>query len=294
MDRHGRNRTRHLRLLRRPLPIFKYPLPLKKGLTFEYQSTRGTVRARVEGPVALATPAGKFTCLLIVEDHEDGEERWQQKLWVAPGVGHVKQISRVGKEFTSTLVSHKKPRQVKAQPGARIVSTFDAGNPIGSPLFPRAMWAAGTGDLQCSSIADIDPSGGAAGTPFCLRWTYHARGTWVNVGFTPSGVWGVPVDLTRYARLSFYIKGLTQERIVLTFIATRAEGGGMDFHHVPLQVATEWQEATIDLKTRPELAQVDWKRVHTITIGTSTEGEASGVISIDEVMLHTAKQIGEF
>ena len=46
----------------------------------------------------------------------------------------------------------------------------------------------------------------------------------------------------------------------------------------------------IDLKARPELAEVDWKTVHTITIGTSTEGEVSGVISIDEIMLHSPNQ----
>jgi hypothetical protein len=273
------------------LPAFKYPLPLKKGLNFEYEAVLGKVRAKVEGPVTVDTPAGKFECLLIVEERENGAKRWQQKLWLAPGVGHVKHIFRMGQDMTSTLVSVRKPTQAKPVPGTQVVSTFDKGELMGSPLFPRARWAAGTGNLDSSSIADIDPVEGAVGTPFCLRWTYHARGTWVNVGFTPSGVWGVPLDLSPYTGLSFHIKGLTPERgIGVTFIATGPGGKGMRFYHVPVRVGIEWREVMIDLKARPELAEVDWKTVHTITIGTSTEGEVSGVISIDEIMLHSPNQ----
>ncbi len=277
-----------------PLPTLKYPLPLKKGLGYEYQTPRAKVRARVEGPATLKTPGGTFECLLIVEDCQDGAERWQQKLWVAPGVGHVKYIFRVKQDMTTTLVNHKKPRQVKAPPGAHVVSTFDVGDPMGSHLFPRAMWQAGAGGAMCSSVADIDPSGGAAGTPFCLRWTYHIRETWADVALTPSGVWEVPADLSRYDSISFYIRGLVPGQCMLTFITKSAEEQGKRFSHVPVQYGTEWQKIVIALKTQPQLKAADLTQVDRFTIGIHTEGEASGVIFIDEIMFHAARKMGEF
>lgn len=277
-----------------PRPRLKYPLPLKKGLTYQYESARGKVRARVEGPVAVEVPAGKFECLLIVEDHEDGEERWQQKLWLAPRVGPVKYILRNDQDYTLTLVSRQEPRQVKAQPGTAVVSTFDVGDPFGSPLFPRATWNAGAGKPGCSSVIDIDPSGGAAGTPFCLRWTYHTQGTWVNVSLIPSGVWGVPVDLSRYGSMSFYIKGLVPGTCSLTVMAKPAEGDGRRFRNIPIQVGAEWRKIVIGIKTHPQLKEMDLKQAYMLAFSAYSEGEASGVISIDEVMFHTAEKVGEF
>jgi len=206
----------------------------------------------------------------------------------------VKYILHSDQDYTLTLVSRQEPRQVKAQPGTAVVSTFDVGDPLGSPLFPRTMWAAGAGEARCSSVIDIDHSGGAAGTPFCLRWTYHTQGTWVSVNLVPSGVWGVPVDLSRYGSLSFYIKGLVPGQCSLSVMAKPAEGEGRRFSHIPIQFGTEWRKIVTSTETHPQVKEIDLKQVYMFGFGASSEGKASGVISIDEVMFHTAKKMAEF
>lgn len=71
-------------------PTWKCPFPLRAGQTYEYEGEAGPVRARVEGPEEIEVPAGKFTCLVCVEEREEAGERGAQKHWIAPRVGRVK------------------------------------------------------------------------------------------------------------------------------------------------------------------------------------------------------------
>jgi len=277
-----------------PHPSWKCPLPLKKGLTYEYVSESGKVRARVEAQEEIEVPAGKFTCLVCVEEREADGKRWTQKSWVAPRIGGVKFTVRIDQDYTISLTETHEPRRVQAQPGTFVVSTFDTGNPLGSPLFPRAMWDGVAGQPGRASTVDIEPSGGAAGTPFSLRWTYHTKGTWVAASMLPSGNMGEPVDLSRYGSLSFYIKGLTERDCALSIQAKAAEGERRIFARVPVRVTTQWRKVAIVFETQPQLKAIDRSQVYILGFGDFDEAEAANVVWIDEVMLHLAKRMGEF
>ena len=128
-----------------PHPALKIPLPLKTGMTYEYQSETGKVRARVEGPEEITVPAGKFTCLVCVEEREADGKRRIQKTWIAPKHGGVKFTLRLDQDYVMSLVRTEEPRRVEAKPGTDVLSTFDVGNPLSSPLFPKALWGGATG-----------------------------------------------------------------------------------------------------------------------------------------------------
>ena len=166
-----------------------------------------------------------------------------------------------------------------------MLSTFDTRDPLGSPLFPRAVWTGLGGLPGRASVVDIEPTGGAAGTPFSLRWTYHTRGTWVSAYMEPSGEWGRPVDLSRFGSVSFYVKGLSEGDCALTLRAKEAEGERVIMVHVPVHVTTEWRLVEIGEGT-PELERIDASEVYSFSFGTYSEGEASNVVWLDEVMLH--------
>ena len=276
-------------------PSWKYRLPLKAGLTYEYQSDSGLARVRVEGPEEIEVPAGKFNCLVCVEEREADGRRWTQKYWVAPRVGIVKLVVTGDRGFAVSQVRMEGPRRVEAPPGVDVMCTFDVGDPLGSPLFPKAVWSGRSGLPGRVSVVDIEPIGGAAGTPFCLRWTYHTKGTWVAAYMEPSGTGWQPVDLSRYELVSFYIKGLTEGDCALTIRAKSAAGERVIMVHVPIHVTTKWQLIEIGDGT-PQLEAIDASEIYSLSLGAYAEDEASNVIWVDEMMLHRegkAKQPGQ-
>lgn len=274
-------------------PSWKCRLPLKAGLTYEYQSDAGRARVRVEGPEEIEVPAGKFNCLVCVEEREEADgTRRKQKQWVAPRVGVVKLVATGDRGFALSQVRMEGPRRVEAPPGVDVMSTFDVGNPLGSPLFPKAVWSGRSGLPGRVSVVDIEPTGGAAGTPFCLRWTYHTKGTWVAAYMEPSGTAWRPVDLSRYGSVSFYIKGLTAGDCALTIRARSAAGNRVIMVHVPIQVTTEWKRVEIGDGT-PQLDAIDASETYSLSFGAYAEDEEANVIWLDEIMLHRAGQAGQ-
>ncbi len=271
-------------------PSWKCRLPLKAGLTYEYRSDSGLARVRVEGPVEIEVPAGKFNCLVCVEERQEADgTRRKQTLWVAPGVGIAKLEVAGERGFTLSHVDRQGPRVVEVPAGSDVVSTFDVGNPLGSPLFPKAVWSGRCGLPGRVSDLDIEPTGGAAGTPFCLRWTYHTKGTWVSAYMEPSGNGSEPVDFSRYESMSFYIKGLSEGECAVSIRAKAAEGNQVIMVHVPIQVTTKWKKIEIGEGT-PQLEAIDASQIYFFSLGVYDEGEASNVIWVDEVMLHRAGQ----
>ena len=269
-------------------PSWKCRLPLEAGSTYEYRSDSGLARVRVEGPEEIKVPAGKFNCLVCVEERRDADgARRELKLWIAPGVGFVKLVVTGERGFALPLVSREKPRVVEVPAGVDVVSTFDVGDPLGSPLFPRAVWSGRCGLPGRVSDLDIETSGGAAGTPFCLRWTYHTKGTWVSAYMEPSGTGSEPVDFSRYESMSFYIKGLTEGECAVSIRAKAAEGNQVIMVHIPVQVTTKWQRIEIGEGT-PQLEAIDASQIYFFSLGAYDEDEASNVIWVDEIMLHRA------
>ena len=265
------------------LPGDHFPLPLKEGMAFEYESTQGKVSARVVGTEAVEVPAGKFACLAVESKYTvDGEERTRTS-WVAPGIGTVKHVRQ---DLALTLASLNPTPEPKPEQGAVALNTFDTDEPLRSPLFARGTWGGWMGEPGRSSDVAIDPfTGGANGTPFCLRWTYTTLGTWVSTSIGPGG--GRPVDLSKYAGISFYVKGLLGKPCTMTIQAKAADGEQRAFAHIRFQVTAQWQKVIITPDTHPELDDLDLRKVYTIGLTDSArEGAAHNVVWLDEVKLH--------
>jgi len=260
-----------------------YPLPLKEGMAFEYESTRGKVQARVVRTEAVEVPAGKFACLAIESQLEVEGKKVTWTSWVAPGIGTVKEARA---NFTMVLAGLQPPVEPKPEKGAVALNTFDTDEPLRSPLFARQRWEAWMGEPGRSSDVDIDPfTGGAEGTPFCLRWTYTTIGTWVSTSISPGGT--RPADLSKYAGISFYVKGLLGKPCTMTFVAKAPEGEERAFAHIRFPVTQEWQKIIITPDTHPELGRIDLSRVESIGLSDAArEGAAHNVVWLDEVKLH--------
>ena len=274
------------------LPVDRCPLPLKTGMTFEYDSVKGKARVRVEGPETVETPAGKFTCLVIVREREADGKRTTQKEWVTAGAGTVK---AEWEGVVMTLTRTAGPATPEPEEGTVVLSTFDTPDPLRSPLFPRGVWNGMGGQPGIGSVVDIDPFvGGAAGTPFCLRWTYATVGTWASATLAPGGDPWSPVDLSKYGGVSFYIKGLIERPCSVSMQAKAADGEQNRFIHIPIQVTKQWQKVTLTPDTHPQMNEIDTKRVYIVGLGDSSEEGAANVIWLDEVKLLLQDDKGEF
>ncbi|NQT86357.1 FecR domain-containing protein [bacterium] len=271
------------------LPGSKHPLPLEEGMAFEYESTEGKVSARVVGTEAVEVPAGKFACLKIERTREvDGEERTRTS-WIAPGIGMVKEARG---DSNLALVRFQPTVEPKPEKGTVVLSSFDTDEPLLSPILGRGRWGAHMGEPGRSSDIDIDPfTGGANGTPFCLRWTYTTLGTWVSTSIGPGG--GRPADLSKYAGLSFYVKGLLGKPCTMTIVGKSPEGGDRPgLAHIRFQVTQKWQKIIITPDTHPELKKVDLRQVYSIGLSDyAKEGAAHNVIWLDEVKFHEDAQV---
>jgi ferric-dicitrate binding protein FerR (iron transport regulator) len=270
------------------LPGDHFPLPLKEGMGFEYESTQGKVSARVVGTEAVEVPAGKFACLAVESKYRvDGEERTRTS-WVAPGIGTVKHVRP---DLALTLASFKPAAEPKPEKGAVALNTFDTDEPLRSPLFARGRWGGWMGEPGRSSDVDIDPfTGGANGTPFCLRWTYTTLGTWVSASIAPGG--RALVDLSKYAGISFYVKGLLGKPCTMTIVGKAPAGEQAGLAHLRFQVTQKWQKIIVTPETHPELAKVDLRQVYSIGLSDyAKEGAAHNVIWLDEVKLHESAEL---
>jgi len=265
------------------LPQSRYPLPLKEGMSFEYESTGGKVRARVARTEAVQVPAGKFACLVLEREREANGRKEIIREWIAPALGTVKVA---GDDFVMALSQVEPPPRPKPEQGVAVLSTFDTGEPLRSPLFARARWGGWKGDPRMCSDVEIDPfTGGAEGTPFCMRWTYTTLGTWVSASISPGG--REPVDLSNYKGISFYVKGLLERRCTLTIQAKGADGQERAFAHIPVAVTREWRKVIITPQTHPELRKLDLSKVYSIGLtDAAKEGAAHNVVWLDQVKLH--------
>ncbi len=266
-------------------PSWRYPLPLKKGLEYEYEAVTGNAKGRVEGPEAVEVPAGKYTCLVCVEERAEGT----RKNWIAPGVGIVKVQIGDAEGFIVSLTKFEEP--YKAKPVAETVpmSTFDRGNLLGSALFPRARWHGVAGSPVSSSVVAIDPWTGAAGTPFSLKWAYHAKGTWVAASFNPSGDYERPADLSKHKFTTFWIKGARAGQCAVTIRASHAVEGGRINVSIPIRVTTQWRKVTLSDQVQEQLKTIDAKEVYSIGLSAYSQQEEANIIWLDEVIFHTGE-----
>lgn len=283
--------TAHYASFGATVPTWRCPLPLKKGLTYEYTSTDGPTKARVEGPETVKVGDKTYTCLVCVEQR--GEDR-VRKVWITPGVGTVKAIMSGEQDVEVAMTSLERPVNPKVPKGTAVLSTFDRDNPLGSPLFPKAAWGGAAGEPGRSSVVEIDPWNGAAGTPYSLKWTYHTKGTWAAASIVPAGDPNVSVDISRFASTSFYIKGLTARPCAVVIHAKAANEDRRTFVNIPIQVTTEWQKITLTSQTHPQLNEIDAREVYILGLSDFSQEAAANVIWLDEVMMHLPDDRGEF
>jgi len=267
-------------------PENKIPLPLQVGTTYTHRHGKTSIQGKVEGPVSVTVPAGAFQALLRVEQHEKDGETWTQKFWMAPKMGAVKMTIRADQMYTLSLVSVERASREPSEAGAAVLSNFDAGAPLGSPLFPGTPWQALPQDGKAMSTCEIDPVNAAAGTPMCLRWTHVYQDHWSNVGIVPSGQWGKPVDLSKYRSISFQARALKPGKYSLQFAVGPWANGNAVNKDIPLQLAPSWQRFKFDLRMAPQLEGIDWTKVYAIRF--ATFGEGGNVVWLDEIMLHAA------
>jgi len=259
--------------------------PLVKGSAYEYQNPYVKVKVRVEGPEEVNTPAGRFTCLVLVSDMERDGNTITRKSWVAPGLGSVRSVGQCDprasqKEFVSALKTIQTDLPV---------SSFDF-DPFVSTAFARSKWKAGKGDNNAISLCELDTTNGAAGTPFSLKWSYDSKGkdTWVNVGLLLSGSWSEPIDLSRYDSISFYIKAAAEKGCAFKIQTGPWKENKLSSAHIPLKPTSEWQKVVIDLRPRPELKDIDLTKTYTIELVDCCKKDISNVVWIDEIVLHKA------
>jgi hypothetical protein len=263
--------------------------PLVKGLAYEYQNSRGKVKVRVEGPEEVNTPAGRFTCLVLVNNMERDSNTVTRKNWIAPGFGSVKSAGQCDprasqKKFVSAL------KTIQADLS---VSSFDF-EPFVSTAFARSKWEAGKGDNNAISVCELDTTTGANGTPYSLKWSYNTKGkdTWVNVGILLNKSWTEPVDLSKYDSISFYVKGAEKKHCTFKIQTGPWKDKKLSSAHFPLELTTEWQKVEIDLKTRTEIKDIDLTKTYTLELveGAKENEEKSNVVWFDEITLHKNKR----
>lgn len=269
------------------LPEEVIRFPITKGLAYEYQNPYGKVKVRVEGPEEVNTPAGKFTCLVLVSDMEIDGNTITRKSWIAPGLGYVRGTRQCDprdshKEFVSALKTIQTDLSV---------SSFDF-DPFVSTAFPNGRWRADKGDSNAISVCELDTTTGANGTPYSLKWSYNTKGknTWVNVSILLNNSWTEPVDLSKYDSISFYVKGAEKKHCAFKIQTGLWKDKKLSGAHFPLELTTEWQKVEIDLKTRPEIKGIDLTKAYTLELveNAKENEEKSNVVWIDEVVLHKA------
>jgi len=142
------------------------------------------------------------------------------------------------------------------------------------------------GEPGRSSDVDIDPfTGGANGTPFCLRWTCTTIGTWVSASISPGGE--QPADLSKYKGLSFYVKGLLGRPWAMTLVSKAPPGEERALAHIRFPVTEQWQKIILTPDRHPELKKVDLSQDYSIGLSDyAREGAAHNAIWLDEVKLH--------
>jgi len=274
------------------LPQNKYPLPLKEGMAFDYESARGKVRARVVGTEAVEVPAGKFACLAIEREREADGEKTTEKEWIAPGIGTVKVT---GEGFVMALARAEASPKPKPEEGAAVLNTFDTPDPLRSPLFPRGVWTGLVGQPGRSSVVDIDPfTGGAQGTPFCLRWTYATIGTWASAHLPLGGDGRTPVDMSKSRGISFYIKSLFERPCTVTVHAKAADADRRTMIRIPIQVTKQWRKVVLTPDTHPQMNGIDTRQTYILSLDVAADQGASNVIWIDEIKLLLEGGKGEF
>ncbi len=266
------------------LPEVMIRFPLAKGASYEYQNVHGKAKAWVEGPEEADTPAGKFMCLVLVHEIETAGTPLRTKSWIAPGLGNVKIVAQCApeakqKEFRSVLKN--------TQMGTVPISNFDfVVDPLVPATFPNSRWKTGKGEKGAFSACELDTTNGAAGTPFSLKWNYHTRGTWVNVGLLLSGSWDKSVDLSQYDSISFYIKASTERGCGFKIQSAPWKEKVLTGASIPLKPTSQWRKVVIDLKTHPELRNIDLTKTYTIGFVDWDKEDASNVVWVDEIMLH--------
>ena len=274
------------------LPRNKYPLPLKEGMAFEYESMGGKVRTRVVGTEAVEVPAGKFACLAIEREREADGQKTTEKEWMAPGIGAVKVA---GEGFVMALARAEAPPKPEPEEGAVVLNTFDTPDPLRSPLFPRGAWTGLVGQPGRSSVVAIDPFvGGANGTPFCLRWTYATIGTWASAHMSLGGDGRTPVDMSKYKGFSFYAKGLFERRCTVTIHAKAANKDRRTMIHIRIQVTRQWRKVVLTPDTHPQMNGIDTRQTYILSLDDAAGDGAANVIWLDEIKLLLEDHKGEF
>jgi hypothetical protein len=268
-------------------PTEKIPLPLQAGKTYTHRHGKTTIEGKVEGVVSVTVPAGTFQALLCVEQHEKDGETWTQKSWIAPKMGKVKMLVRADQMYTLSLHGIQRASGKPSEPGAVVLSNFDTGAPLVSPLFPDGSWAALPQDGKAISACEIEPFNAAAGTPMCLRWTYVHSGHWAHVGIVPSGQWGKPTDLSKYRAISFQARALKAGPCTLQIAGAPWANGNATDRNIPLKLTSDWQRLAFDLRKTPAMQGADLTKVYAIRFAHFGAAHAN-VVWIDEIMLQAA------
>ncbi|MFC1805437.1 hypothetical protein ACFL09_00460 [Planctomycetota bacterium] len=263
------------------LPSWRYPMPLKKGLEYEYEAVTGQVKGRVEGPDTVGVPAGKHTCLVVVEERAEGT----RKFWIAPGVGIVRVQVGAAEGAIVSLTKFEEPYTAKPAPKTVAMSTFDRGSLLGSAAFPLGRWGGVAGRPRPRVVA-IDPWTGAAGTPFSLKWAYHAKGTWVAASFNPSGDAEKPADLSKYKFTTFWIKAAHAGHCAVSIRAKHTVEDRRITVNIPIRVTTQWRKVTLSDRIQEQLNTIDPKEVYSVGLGAYSQQKDANIIWLDEVIFH--------
>jgi hypothetical protein len=263
-------------------PFMSQDLPVRIGQITRAGSGAEASVLRVVRQEKITVPAGTFDCLVQAMEVKG---KVLHTIWNAPGTGVV-QIK--GENMTAVLMSIQKPTSVSSEPNTKVLCNFDSGDPLGSPLFPKARWRAGSGTDAANVICsvEVDPVEAVLGTAMSMRWRYHIKGTpWIQADFALNGSGQETADLTIYDSISFYIKGLKPGSAHFMVHAQPIQQGDRRFVNLPVDYTTEWKKVTIDLgDTR--LSKLDLAKTSQLSFGHLGTGDDANVVWIDEMTCH--------
>ncbi|MCX6910135.1 MAG: hypothetical protein NTY01_19120 [Verrucomicrobia bacterium] len=260
-------------------------LPVKIGQSFRAGFGADVSVLHVERQERITVPAGTFDCLVQVME---AKGKVVQTVWSAPGAGIV-QIK--GDNMTAVLMAIQKPTSVSSEPNTKVLCNFDSGDPLSSPLFPKARWKPGHGTDKTNVICsvEIDPTQAALGTPMSMRWRYHIKGNpWIQTDFPLTGSSPEKVDVTIYDSISFYIKGFKRGGCLFMVHSQPVRQGDDGYVNIPVDYTTEWNKVTIDLRA-PALSKLDLTKTTQISFGHLGQGDDANVVWIDEMTCHLKK-----
>jgi hypothetical protein len=263
--------------------VQRFALPLEVGRSMRHVVEGRTLITEVERIEEIAVPAGTYKCLVCATREAGEGKKPVARSWLAPhaGIVQTKAFQR-DRETTTVLMAVRKPGGVSAAPGTVVLSDFDSGDPLSSPLFPKGRWTTEKGGVNAFAQIDIDPETAAQDSSMSLRWSFQTKATWVTAQIVPLGSQSEFADISGYDSVSFHVKAFKPGKV--GFLVRGRGPGGEDgaYSATQVELTTGWKQVAVDLQA-PEWAKLDLTKVNVISFFHWPSDYDANVVWVDQL-----------